>query len=802
MTTRGDFRLDEASRRGLGLGDLLALIAALASTDGGRRLARELAPSADPDQLADRRGRLEEAELLLIDGRLVPPFEEEVLPVVERLGSPHREAPLTDLLLVRELLRVTGDLRATLRARRDEVPRLAERASALPDLSSLAGRIERVLDRRGRVRDDASPALVKLRRRVVSVRDTLYKEIQGTVERYRDHLAEETVPLHDGRLVLLVRAGSKGQVPGLVHGRSGTGRSFYCEPLEAVEGNNRLSEALEDEREERDRLLAELWTEVRESLGAVELHLAFLSAVDLLQAVADFARSAEAHLPPLGEGEALRLTAARHPLLDPRLADLRRRALGTPGHRGEVVPLDVELDGERRVLVVTGPNAGGKTVALKCVGLLAAAAHCGLPIPAARGSRVPLLAGLHASVGDDQDLLADRSTFSGRLERLAGAWEMGAPGGLVLVDELGSGTDPEEGAALSTALLERLAGGGGFGVLTTHLTRVAAAALETEGAVCAAMEFDPDSGSPTYRLLPGAPGASEALALARRLGLPDAWLRRAEELLDPAQRDLQKLLSEVEKTRQSLAVKILEVELREAELAEAREEVDALAAGLEAERQRVATKLRARLEAFEQEVRGRLREEVETLRRQIEGGRRRGLAAEAARRVLAEPPAELEDPEEAPSATPRPGDPVRHAGLGWQGRLESVDGERAEVSVRGKRVRCRLDELRPVEGEADGPRPAKPPRPRQTTVPEAAAPAELKLLGRRVEPALAELDRALDRALLASRDEIRIVHGHGTGALRDAVREHLRDHPAVASFRPGEPDEGGDGATVVTLRGA
>jgi len=790
------FGLDAASRQGLELGDLLALLAELAATDAGRRAVLALAPTADANELDRRRGAFEEAGLLLLDGRLVPAFEEPLVPVLERLGSAHRDPLPTDLLHVRDLLRATEEARGRIRERAEASPRLAARAGELADLAPLVRSVDRVLDRRGRVRDDASPQLVRLRRRVLAVRDDLYRQLQGSVESHRDHLAEETIPLHDGRLVLLLRSGAKGRIPGLVHGRSATGKSFYFEPLDAVEGNNRLSEALDEERGERERLLAELLAEARERLPEIEEHLRFLAELDLLQAATDFGERAGARLVPVGEEPGLRLVGARHPLLDPSLSELRERALGTAGHRGDVVPLDLEIDEARRVLVITGPNAGGKTVALKCAGLLALAAHCGLPVPVQRGSRLPLLSGLVASVGDDQDLLADRSTFSGRLERLGEAWTSAVPGRLVLVDELGSGTDPEEGAALSVALLERLAAGRGLAVLTTHLTRVAAAALETDGAVCAAMEFDPASGAPTYRLLPGAPGASEALALARRLGLPAAWIERAEELLDPEHRELQRLLQEVERTRLDLAKRALEMDEQSSILESQREDVESLMEELERERRMAAGKLRARLVAFEEEVRGRLREEVETLRRQVEAGRRKGLAAAAARRALAGAPEELAEPEGPAGPPPGPGERVRHASLGWDGTLKAVDGDRAEVSVRGKRLRCRLGELRRLGDQATSP--AGPAR--RPPSPGVEAPAELQLIGRRVEPALDELDRYLDRALLACREEVRVVHGHGTGALRDAVREHLRGHPAVASFRPGEPREGGDGATVVALR--
>jgi DNA mismatch repair protein MutS2 len=412
-----------------------------------------------------------------------------------------------------------------------------------------------------------------------------------------------------------------------------------------------------------------------------------------------------------------------------------------------------------------------------------------------------------ATVGDEQDLLADRSTFSGRLLRLKEAWEHAGPDALVLLDELGSGTDPEEGAALAEALLEGLLEKGSLGVITTHLAQLAAAALELSGASCAAMEFDPGSGRPTFRLVPGPPGASEALALARRLGLPAEWLDRAEARLGSEHRDLRRLIAEVERVRQELAETRDSLEVERSDAEKLRRRLAEESAALAEERRSVSGKLKSELEQFRRDTTEKLRREEARLRERFEEGRRKGLAAEAVGELFASAPT-FGAPEPVPEGPLVVGRPVRHLGLGWQGVLEKLEDGRAEVLVRGKRLRARPEELAPA-----GPPPVLTRKEREASLQPAAlrgregdldepVAREINLIGVRVEPALEQLDAYLDQALLSSRQEVRVVHGHGSGRLREAVRQHLRGHRGVAEIRPGAPNEGGNGATVVTFRGA
>lgn len=798
--------LSDASARALELPQLLALLAELAATDLGRERLLSLIPHTVREELEEARRRFEEAHALVAERRLVGSFDQPLGPLLEQLGSGRAGAAGQALVQLNDLLAATAEIRQRLDDPSligpDGAPRfpsLCASARQLPDLSALSRRIHQCLDRRGEVREDASPKLSTLRERIRRVRDGLYGELKRHLDADREHLSEETIPMRGGRLVLVLASGARGKVPGLVHGRSATGKSFYFEPLAVVESNNNLQQAVEDEEAERHRILEELLAAARKSLPELQAHATFLGEIDALQAIVRWATVCDGQLAEMAAPSELVIRAGRHPLLDGSFAELRTRSLGQSGHRGKVVPLDLELSPQRRALIVTGPNAGGKTVVLKTVGVLALLHQCGLPVPAAPGTRLPMLEKLVATVGDEQDLLADRSTFSGRLVRLQEAWEMAREGALVLLDELGSGTDPEEGTALASALVEGLLTKRGLTLVTTHLVGVAAAALELEGAGCAAMEFDPKTGAPTYHLIPGPPGGSEAIALARRLNLPTEWLDRAEARLTGEHRDLRRLLTELERTRIELATERdrLERERSGHELARARWSRES--AALEAERTTLGKRLKSELESFRTETRKKLRDEVARLKAELEGGRKKGLEAEAESRLFAVAP-KLAEPERLEELPPTLGGRVRHRALGWEGKLEKVHDGKAEVVVRGKHVRCVLGELVGLATPAAEQRRASVELRRPASDASVEPPRELHLIGKRVEPALEELEVYLDQALLAGEQEVRVVHGHGTGRLRDAVREHLRRHAAVASSRPGADNEGGNGATVVSLR--
>ncbi len=789
-----------ASEAALELPALLSLVADLAVTDVGRLLVEGLRPFQSRPGLEGHRQRLSEVGVLLNEGSLVQSLEDPILPLLENLRQGDAAVSGRDLVRLARVLEIAHEACRRIATSESESPALEELRTRLPDAEPLRRRIGKTLNQRGVVRDDASPALTALRRRSRRVRDGLYKSLQETASQHEEHLSEKTVSLKDGRLMLLLQAGSRGRIKGLVHGRSGTGQSLYFEPLSVVEANNGLQETLEEEEAERRRILIELLEEVREALPDLEANVEFVAELDLLQSMDRIGDRCRGRLAEISEGHSLCLVGARHPLLDPALAELREVALGQAGHVEPIVPLDVELDDERRLLVITGPNAGGKTVALKTVGLLALAHQCGLPVPAERGTRFPFFRAVVATVGDEQDLLTDRSTFSGRLLRLKEAWELAGPDSLILLDELGSGTDPDVGAALAMALVEELLEKESLAVLTTHLSQLAALALERTGASCAAMEFDSETGRPTYRLQPGAPGASEALALAQRLGLPASLVGRAEELLGPEHRNLQRLLQEVELVRRQLADEQTLQERKRLALEDELDEVSEQRSALEQERRGLGAKLKEELDSFQRKVRSQLQAEFEAMRQQLAAGRKKGVPAASVERLFQDAPV-VEHDDETAGQPISVGDEVRHAGLGWVGTLQKIRDTKAEVLVRGKRFRCELEDLAPATGsDVDVAESAPSVRLQREGENEGELDKELNLIGWRVEPALEELDSYLDRALLSPHREIRVVHGFGSGRLRRAVRDYLRDHPAVSGSRPGRGNEGGDGATVVSMR--
>ncbi len=828
-----------ATSEALEFPSLLAVLAGFASTDIGGRAVRAIAPETDRDEIERRRVRYAEiAREVERDGVLVPSLD-GLLDLRDHLEGDGRGLGGPELLDLSAAVEASEEVLGRLESA-DATPQCAaevetlrrmeaDAAEAVPPgqhgggCAGLASRLRRMLNRRGEVRDDATPRLRTLVRDARRTQASVEASLQAYVREHGNALADDSTPMRGGRLSVLLPSGSRGRLAGLVRGRSASGRSFYFEPSEVVEGNDELERIASDREVERSRILAELVAQVQVLTPAIVARIDFLALVDAMQAAARFAVDVDAVLAtvasdgPAGRAPLLELRGARHPLLDRRLADRRELALGVAGNRGAVVPLDLKLD-DHRTLVLTGPNAGGKTVALKTVGLLCLMNQAGLPVPAGRDSRLPILDHVVAVVGDEQSVLDEQSTFSARLLRLREVWRRAGPRTLVLLDEVGAGTNPEEGGALGIALLEGLVERGSLGILTTHLTQLAAAALESQSASCAAMGFDPQNGLPTYRLVVGPPGGSQALALARRLGLPPAWLERAEHFLGSEHQKLRRVLERNERLRERLLEREAELARRTAETETARARFETRQESLRAARERLGKALGREVDALRRANRRRLDEALAGLSSTTRGPGKRAFAraaaslhgeldrdlaaaADRASRTAGEidPAPEREPEEPSQPEEQRPlvaGERVRHRSLGWLGELVELRGDQATVLVRGKRVRAPGADLLAVAG---GERPA-PGRVRVQRSPAPSVEAELLLIGQLVEPALESLDAYLDRALAAGRERVRVVHGHGSGRLRRAVREHLRSHPAVAGFDPAPPSAGGDGATEVLLR--
>ena len=692
--------------------------------------------------------------------------------------------------------------------------RLAEAQNARPCLLSdipeithlpgLASQIRRSIEPDGRLSDTASPQLQDIRRNLRSLRQEIRSRLEARMTEWSSALQEPLVLIRRDRYVVPVKPGFRRVVQGIILDQSASGQTLYIEPLLIQSANDRLAELRVAEIAEGYRILKGLTDEILHEREALEALVEWLIEFDVLLSMARFAEEYRCVEPEMGDSAALRLCRARHPLLE--------RQKG----RGEVVPLDLDLEGGKRQVIITGANTGGKTVALKTVGLLALMAHTGCPVPAAEGTKIPSLDQVFAEIGDDQSLAQNLSTFSARLAHQVNFMERATGRSLVLMDELGAGTDPAEGSALGVAVVETLASKGATVIVTTHHEALKTYADDAPAALNAAVEFDQERLAPTYRLISGIAGTSYALAVAERLGMPKEVVERAQQLmqgndpeswarakrLDEQARRLQALEKELNRDREDL----------EAERAEGLEEREKLIGQRDRFREKAEHFLReARLEVrkLEREARGAEHAAREALPAMKHRARRAAAALErAGKEVLAEaPPVERPRVEQRPV---RPGDRVRSVSTGWKGVVTEGKNVRGEwcVSANGKRAWLSEEDLLilgPEEGgreEAEGAAKGIAFVHAGISNRDASPGIELYLLGQRVDEALSRVDKYLDEVALSGVPFVRIVHGKGTGALKRAVAESLEGHPLVRDFFPAEPEAGGDGVTVVELSGA
>jgi DNA mismatch repair protein MutS2 len=673
---------------------------------------------------------------------------------------------------------------------RERFPALAALVDGVGELGPLRARLGAALDGDGRVRDSASPALKRLRAELATGEHRLEQQLERWAAGFG---ANAYVTRHGDRFVALVPAAGFPRRRAVVHDVSGSGQSLFVEPLEACEANNRLLEVRAAAGEEERRILLELARAVidaGDALRALEISLAHL---DGLRARARWAREHGGTAVTPGGGR-LRLRRARHPLLA-----MAERLGGRA-----VVPLDLELGEPARVLLVSGPNMGGKTILLKTAGLAVALSHAGFAVTADEGSAVPEITSVVVDLGDEQSVDQGLSSFAAHLQVLGRMAEAAGPTSLLLCDELGAGTDPEEGAALGRALIEHFAAHDAWCVVTTHLGSLKRVAGQVPGVMNGSLEFDESTLNSRFRFLPGVPGASHALSVAERLGFPAPLVARARALTPEETRSLERLIAELTETNRRNHEAALALEQARAEAvrtaSEHRAAVEESRVNLAEQRRRVTREGEALLgrarelwQTVQREAKredktradaGRLREEIRSLEREHDA---LSGAAEAA---------------EAP-ATPLAivvGQRVRVVDLGVE--AEVVSGPDAEGRVRLRRgswnIESHANRLAAVVGAAAA---SAPRAPSGTWTPsDDAPPLEVDLRGMESDEALMALDSGLDRAVLAGLSEVRIVHGIGRGVLRAAVERHLRSHPQVAGQRTGQVGEGGRGVTVAKIR--
>jgi DNA mismatch repair protein MutS2 len=790
------------------------LLLARAGSAVGKSRLRALRPLQEPAEVRRALVRTTEGVALLgAIGR--QPYHDlpdltEILPAA-RVSGFHLEP--TALLDVASFIEGGVEIARRI-ATVEAAPALARRASQIVLRSDLAVAIRRAILPSREVADDASPKLLETRRAIARVKTELQSVMESFL-RGKDAerlLQDRLVTTRNDRCVLLLKAEHRGQLPGIVHGSSGSGASLFVEPMPAVELNNDIVAKGDEERAEVVRILKTLTALVGDHSADLGKATDVLGELDAVQAMALLARDTRAVQPEIADGQELDLdlVEARHPLLMGALAE----ALGVSRRgRREPVPVSLRVGFGEPVLVISGPNTGGKTVALKTLGLLALMAQSGLHIPVAAGSRLPVFRRIYADIGDDQSIAESLSTFSAHLASIVEmTHDLEAPA-LVLLDEVGAGTDPTEGGGLGVAIVDHFRSRGAMVVATTHHGLMKAYAQSTPGVSCASFGYDPSTYEPTYRLALGVPGRSLALEMAERLGLPAAVVADARARVNAKEAQAEALLKRLEDDRANLA----------SETRRFAEERQALAAAQERQRAAEADlvgRQRAEGEAFSKELRRRgeeaarkaadaIREavqRVETSRRSAvnEGARARTEVVRQIRMAQDEAlqnvaPVLAEEAEVAGSEI-RVGGRVRVRSLGVIGEVLSIGGQGdVELAVGGKRMWAPRVELVSLGASKPSSSSAQnlSSRPR---VQDEGATAEINLVGLTVDEALPQVDKFLDNAAISERREVRVIHGFGQGRLRKAVAGLLEGHPHVAAFRLGEGREGGAGATIVELK--
>ncbi len=783
--------MDEHTLQLLEYGRLLELLAGLARSEPGAEFCLGLRPDLDKTRAMHSFRLIDEAKSIL-NVTSSPPLDDfpDVAYILDRLGPEGVVLKPRELLQIGRAVRTSRLVRTYLKEHIERSPLLGEMAEPLPVYHDLEHTLERSLGTDGDVLDTASPELARIRREMSGLRGAIQNRLTGIMRtrEAKGALQDEIITRRGGRYVIPLKSTSRGQVPGLVHDVSSSGATAFVEPLEVVEDNNRLNLAKRQERQEVERVLRRLSAMVALTVEELAPALYLLAEIDSIFARAHLSRRQKAWAPVFDNNRGVDIRDARHPLLLDREAETGRKA----------VPVDLRLIPEARVLVISGINAGGKTVALKTLGLLTLMAATGLHLPMAEGGSLPFFDKVLAVIGDEQNLQTDLSTFSGHVRRLSWVLDQATDRTLVVLDELGTGTDPAEGAALALAVLEELKMRGAWTITATHYHLLKSWAHLSDGAANAAVKTDV-TGRPVFGLEFGSPGFSAGLAMARDMGLDPDVVERAESYLDEGQKKTIALMARLEEER--------------AALAQAREEAEALNSRLTEALAKAAAEERLRTARHEEEVRT-LREKVtqavakaesefrEINRRLPEAGPARGRlikqlhqAAVRLKETVQAPP-----PLGPPVTELRVGDLVIVRSLGRDGTVVSVNEEkkRAEVEVSGLKVQTEWRDLaRSGNKSQSGPKDQKKHLFLVNTF--SAAPRELNLVGLTVDEALPMVDKTLDQALLDNIKSFSIVHGIGSGRLREAVRGYLTADERVRDFHPAARQAGGEGVTVVDI---
>lgn len=781
--------IDRSTLKDLEFDKVLLEISNRCKSSVGRNAVLDIVPFECRGDVDQRRMEIEELRLLSAqDEALSLSRFEDISSALLRVRPAGAILEAADFIDIRFLLAVIKEVEGQLSVRPD-LPQLTEISSSLAGFPDLLKLLDRTFDREGNVVDGASDKLSKLRKSLRGLSARVGKRLEELIkdENVAPHLQDEFVTKRGERWVIPVRMDSKGKVSGVVHDVSNTGETAFVEPTEIVGLVNELENLAADEKAEVIRIKRRICDEIRDVAVDLERQFHIIVHIDLINSIAEYADRFGMFAATLVDSQVISLKGAAHPLLVAQQRD---------GAIGKAVPLDFALEGEKRVMVITGPNAGGKTITIKTAGLLLLMALSGIPVSADSSSRFPFAAKILVDIGDEQSIESSMSTFSSHLSRISRIIKDADERSVVLLDEVGTGTEPLQGAAIACAVLNELKNKGAIVFATTHLTDIVVFVRKTGGMMNASMEFDRVNHTPLYKLKEGEPGQSHAIDAAKRYGLPGSVIRFAREMMGGMNAEMQELISELKEkgVRYDEAKEAIEARAKEFALKEADLEAKLIDA-----REKAQT---AYMEAY-RESRDMIVAAKRELRDIIDEGRKEG--AKAALKKLERKRVDIQQKIDEHSGVEilsfeniTEGDVVFVRSLDRDAKVISLDGRRKRLSVESKgiRVDVPLADIMKETGKA-----GKGPKMQQkVTMSFDDAASSIKLLGMRLEEALDEVENFIDGAVVSGLSEVKVIHGVGTGALMKGVRAYLKTHPDVADYRSGEQSEGGAGVTIVTLR--
>lgn len=690
-----------------------------------------------------------------------------------------------DFLEIKSVLAASRLIREYLSKREHKYPNLWDLAKNIFVNRVLEYNIDEVIDESGNVKDNASPELRQIREEILKKQDYVRKRLYSILKQIseKDYTQDDIIPQRDGRLVIPVKVEHKRHVAGVVHGTSSTGLTVFIEPAEIVELNNEILQLQFQEQKEIERILRELTNKVRENLKYLQTNVNILGKLDFIYAKAKFSLQIDGYAPEISEEGPILLKSARHPIL------LLKHG------KNKVVPLDFKLGDGSSIFVISGPNSGGKTVVLKTVGLLTLMAQAGIPVPLEESSKLKIFKKIFIDIGDEQSVEKDLSSFGSHIKNLKKIISEADDKTLVLLDELGSGTDPAEGGALGIAIIEKLKSKGSFVIVTTHNSAIKFYAYNNPQIECGAMEFDHQTLAPTYRLRTGVPGSSYAFEIAKRLGLDDEVVNNAKEYLDKAQVKVEEILSRLEALEVEYRKLVNEARVKDEELNKMILEYKQKLAEIERERKKVKREALNEFRTIVETARAKIEEAIRKIKEtgaSKESVKEAHKVAEQIEKQFNQISKQLEE-QESQSIEIKPGDFVKMKDGTQVGEVLQIDGSNVVVAFGAVKMVLKTNEIEKVEQKEVK---------KLSLATDLFAPISTKIdvRGMRADEAINAVDKFIDTSFLYGLKKVEIIHGKGTGKLKQEIAEFLKRHPNVKSFRLGNWEEGGDGVTIVELK--